>query len=67
MNIGRAPRCQFIFSDKNDELLRKSGPELAGWRNNPPDPPWGTGGTLLAGGRASVVPDPFHGTDISAP
>ena len=32
-----------------------------------PQTPIGAGGTLLAGGRASVVPDPFHGTDIGAP
>src|SRR5271157_1759700 len=42
-------------------LLRKSGPELAGWRDNTPRPPLVAGGALLSGGgRASVVPDPVR-------
>src|SRR5271157_67529 len=41
-------------------LLRKSGPELAGWPDNSPRPPLVAGGALLSGGRASVVPDPVR-------
>ena len=48
-------------------LLRKSGPELAGWRDNPPRPPWGGGGARLAGGRLPWCRTRFHGTDIGAP
>ena len=35
----RVIRCRFIFSGKNDELLRKSGPELTMWRDKTPRPP----------------------------
>src|SRR5271157_5691955 len=41
-------------------LLRKSGPELAEWRDNTPRPPLVAGGALLSGGRAAMMPDPVR-------
>ncbi len=57
----RVPRSGIETHKKRTTfLLRKSGPELAGWRNNTPRPPLVAGGALLSGGRASVVPDPVR-------
>ena len=61
-------RCRFVFSGKNDEpLLRKSGPELAGWRDNPPGPHEAPGVHCLRGGVLPWCRTRFHGTDIGAP
>src|SRR5271165_4816129 len=47
----RVIRCRFIFSGKNDELLlRKSGPELARWRDKTPQTPMRRRGYTACGG-----------------
>ena len=64
----RVIRCRCFFSGKNDELLlRKSGPGLAAWRDNPPDPHEAPGVHCLRGGVLPWCRIRFHGTDIGAP
>jgi len=48
-------------------LLRKSGPELAGWRDKPPGPHEAPGVHCFRGGVLPWCRTRFEGTDIGAP
>src|SRR5271157_3108124 len=65
LQLPRLPKGRSIFiipgaAKRHKGLLRKSAPGRPLRAHITPIPPRGAGGTLLSGGRASVVPDPVR-------